>query len=101
MTEDEMDAILLERYYEQYGHPPPGCQHGQRTLCRHIDRDFVAWQCDECGLVLRDAFPPEMFFALLPPMDVYAAADASLQQTRLLLRRTPSTLSVLSRMIRR
>lgn len=101
MTEDEQDAILLQKYRDQFGTLPPGCAHANRTLCRHIDRDFVAWQCDDCGQVLNDDFPVDQLGAFLPPMDVYAAADASLESTRRAMRRTPSTLSILTRIVNR
>ena len=56
--------------------PLPGCQHKKLSLCRHIERDFVAWQCDDCGAVRDDTFTSDQLFAFLPPMDVYAAAEA-------------------------
>jgi len=101
MTEAEQDAILLRKFYETHEPLAPGCPHTRRTLCRHIERDFVAWQCDDCGQVLNDVFPDDQLDAFLPPMDVYAAADASLHSTRRAMRRTPSTLSILARIVNR
>lgn len=48
-----MDDILLEKARQRFGHRKR-CAHPHSTLCQHIDPGlgwFVAYQCDDCGMV--------------------------------------------------
>lgn len=50
------DAILLAKARRHYG-LYPRCSHRHVTLCQHTDPEFgwfVAYQCDDCGIVTQD-----------------------------------------------
>ncbi len=64
--------ILLDKARRRFS-VGPRCKHEHQTLCQHTDPDFgwfVAWQCDDCGMVTqREVTADQLETADLPYVD--------------------------------
>lgn len=66
------DSILFAKAAQQFG-LRRRCAHTHSALCQHVDAEFgwfVAYQCDDCGMVTRqDVTAAQLNIADLPYID--------------------------------